>query len=90
MTYSGTIYHNHKNIGNVSIFRDKFGIPHINASSYTDAMYGLGYVHSQDRLWSIHFKRRISQGRLSEFVGRDTLLLDTYMRQTEFYEQAEK
>jgi len=46
MTYSGTIYHNHKNIGNVSIFRDKFGIPHINASSYTDAMYGLGYVHS--------------------------------------------
>ena len=29
------------------------------------ALYGLGYVHAQDRLWQMEFQRRIGHGRLS-------------------------
>ena len=35
----------------IHIHRDQYGIPHINATTYTESMFGLGYVHAQDRLW---------------------------------------
>ena len=54
-------------IGNpVEIIRDADSIPHIFASTRLDALYGLGYVHAQDRLWQMEFQLRIGHGRLSE------------------------
>ena len=35
----------------VRIVRDADGVPHIYAQSRDDALFGLGYVHGQDRLW---------------------------------------
>lgn len=45
--------------GEVRIERDNHGIPTVRAASLRDAMYGLGVVHAQDRLWQLETHRRI-------------------------------
>ena len=68
-------------IGNpVEIVRDADDIPHIFASTRLDALYGLGYVHAQDRLWQMEFQRRIGHGRLSEIFGKATVPQDRFLR----------
>ena len=46
----------------IDIIRDADAIPHIFASNEPDALFGLGYVHAQDRLWQMEFQRRIGHG----------------------------
>ena len=55
--------------GDVEIVRDADAIPHIFASNKLDGLFGLGYVHAQDRLWQMEFQRRVGHGRLSEIFG---------------------
>ena len=55
--------------GPIDIVRDADAIPHIYAGTKLDALFGLGYVHAQDRLWQMEFQRRIGFGRLSEVLG---------------------
>src|SRR6188508_941573 len=43
----------------VDIVRDADAIPHIFAATKADALFGLGYVHAQDRLWQMELQRRI-------------------------------
>jgi penicillin amidase len=64
----------------VEIVRDSDGIPHIFAASKLDALFGLGFVHAQDRLWQMEFQRRIGHGRLSEIFGQRTLGQDRFLR----------
>jgi penicillin amidase len=66
--------------GPVDIIRDADAIPHIFASTRLDSLYGLGYVHAQDRLWQMEFQRRIGFGRLSEIFGPTTLPQDRVLR----------
>ena len=54
----------------VRIERDAHGIPTIRAATAEDAMFGLGFVHAQDRLWQLETHRRIGSGRLAEAFGR--------------------
>src|SRR5262249_16409319 len=56
----------------VEILRDAEGVPHIYARTESDALFGLGYAHAQDRLWQMEFQRRIGNGRLSEILGEAT------------------
>ena len=51
----------------LSATRTRF--PHVFAANKLDALFGLGYVHAQDRLWQMEFQRRIGFGRLSEIFG---------------------
>lgn len=57
--YSGeiTLYNSQKISSPITINRDEYSIPHIKSSSFKDAVFGLGYAHAQDRLWSMHFNR---------------------------------
>lgn len=64
----------------VEIVRDANDIPHIRAASEADALFGLGYVHAQDRLWQMEFQRRIGNGRLSEVLGDSTIETDKFLR----------
>lgn len=64
----------------VEIVRDADGIPHIYAASHADAVFGLGFVHAQDRLWQMEFQRRVGSGRLSEVIGTATLSTDRFIR----------
>ncbi len=64
----------------LTIARDGHGVPTIEASSDTDAFFGLGFAHGQDRLWQLELQRRIATGRLSEIFGREAVPQDVYMR----------
>jgi penicillin amidase len=64
----------------VEIIRDLDDIPHIRANDEADALFGLGYVHAQERLWQMEFQRRVAQGRLSEVVGPRGLPADRLLR----------
>jgi len=70
--------------GPVDILRDQDHIPHIYAQTKADALYGLGYVHAQDRLWQMEFQRRIGFGRLSEVFGSVTVPQDRFLRTVGF------
>src|SRR6476619_2894765 len=70
--------------GPVEIIRDADAIPHILAGNKLDALFGLGYVHAQDRLWQMEFQRRIGHGRLSEVLGAATLPQDRFLRTVGF------
>src|SRR6478609_7363733 len=66
--------------GDVDIVRDADAIPHIFASNKLDGLFGLGYVHAQDRLWQMEFQRRVGHGRLSEIFGSTTIAQDRFLR----------
>src|SRR5581483_9016649 len=68
----------------VDIVRDADAIPHVFAASKRDALFGLGYVHAQDRLWQMEFQRRIGFGRLSEIFGAATVPQDRFLRTVGF------
>ncbi len=62
------------------IERDEHGVPTIRAASIDDAMFGLGFVHAQDRLWQLETHRRIGAGRLAEAFGPAALDNDRFLR----------
>lgn len=64
----------------IDIVRDRDAVPHVLAGNRADALFGLGYVHAQDRLWQMEFQRRIAHGRLSEVFGAATLGQDRFLR----------
>ena len=66
--------------GRVEIVRDTDAIPHIRANDEADALFGLGYVHAQERLWQMEFQRRVAQGRLAEIAGPEALPADRLLR----------
>jgi penicillin G amidase len=68
----------------VDIVRDADAIPHVFAANKLDALFGLGYVHAQDRLWQMEFQRRIGFGRLSEIFGSATVPQDRFLRTVGF------
>lgn len=75
--------------GEVSVFRDQYGVAHIEASSEQDAYFALGFVHAQERLWQMEFQRRVGAGRLAEVVGEGALETDRFLRTLGVYRAAE-
>ncbi|KJS18457.1 MAG: hypothetical protein VR78_04810 [Hoeflea sp. BRH_c9] len=73
----------------VSITRDKNGVPHIKAATRADVAAGLGFAHAQDRLWQMEVSRMAGQGRLSELFGEATVGTDIWLRTMGIYEAAE-
>ncbi len=66
--------------GEVEVARDARGIPHITARTRHDLFFAQGYVHAQDRLWQMETMRRVSEGRLSEIAGEQTVAVDWFAR----------
>lgn len=64
----------------VTVGRDRYGVPRIEAENEHDLLFALGYVHAQDRLWQMDMTRRIGLGRLSELFGGVTLPFDRMFR----------
>ena len=64
----------------VSIERDRWGIPRISADTDEDLFFGFGYAMAQDRLFQLDYLRRKAAGRLSEVLGPDGLELDLAAR----------
>lgn len=72
----------------IEILRDRYGIPHIRAANRLDAIFALGFVHAQDRLWQMEIQRRAASGRLSEALGPAALPTDRFMRTIGFARSA--
>lgn len=53
----------------VEVLRDRWGIPHIYATSVEDLFLAQGFVQAQDRLFQMELWRRSTQGRLAELLG---------------------
>jgi penicillin amidase len=66
--------------GTVEISRDRWGMPRVRAEGRHDLWFGLGFVHSQDRLFQMDIFRRVVSGRLAEISGPEGLPLDRFMR----------
>ncbi len=66
--------------GPVEVVRDTFGVPHIRAASDADALFGLGFVHAQDRLFQLDSTRRFALGRVAEVAGPALVESDRFMR----------
>ena len=53
----------------VSVKRDRYGVPHIEAKTAEDAYFALGFTVAQDRLFQMELQRRLAQGQLAEILG---------------------
>lgn len=74
----------------LEIVRNNSNVPHVFAATDTDAYFGLGYAHAQDRLFQMVMLRRTAQGRLSELFGEETFRTDELMRRLDIYRQAQE
>ena len=64
----------------VTVYRDSWGIPHVQAASIQDAFFAQGYVTAQDRLWHMDWDRRRALGRWAEVAGALGVEQDKMMR----------
>ncbi|MDX6355786.1 MAG: hypothetical protein QOF98_2689 [Streptomyces sp.] len=69
----------------VTITRDKSGIPHITGTTRSGTEYGAGYAAAQDRLWLMDLFRHVGRGQLSSFAGGAAANREL---EQEFYSQA--
>jgi penicillin amidase len=70
--------------GPLHIRRDGFGIPYIEAGSDTDAWFGVGFCHAQDRPGQLEITARAVRGTLAERVGPSALGIDRLSRRIGF------
>jgi penicillin amidase len=76
--------------GPVTIARDRFGVPRIEALSDNDVCFAIGFCQGQDRGWQLEFYRRGAWGRISEFAGPEGLQTDRLMRTLGLRQAAER
>jgi penicillin amidase len=67
-------------IEGVTVHRDDYGIPRIEAETEHLAWFGLGWAAAQDRLWQLEYDRRRARGRWAEVVGVSALPADRLAR----------
>jgi penicillin amidase len=73
----------------ITIRRDKFGVPHIDAASDVDAAFAVGFCQGQDRGGQLEILLRSAGGRLCEWVGPLALKADRISRRIGFRRAAE-
>ncbi len=73
----------------VTVFRDRWGIPHIRAENESDAFFAQGFATAQDRLWHMDYDRHRVMGKWAEFAGAPALAEDRLLRRMSF-ERASK
>src|SRR5258706_15399835 len=74
----------------ITIYRDKYGVPSIHADQLGDALYGLGYVMVQDNADRMARNYKQARGRMAEVDGKGELLKDGFIRSLGIEERAQK
>lgn len=64
----------------IEVYRDSFAVPYIVAKSDEDVAFALGYLHAQERLFSMDIIRRAGEGRLAEILGEKAIPFDKMFR----------
>ena len=70
--------------GPVTVRRDRYGIPSIDAGTDRDAWFALGFCHAQDRGIQLEIYLRLGRGTLAAFVGPEALPVDRLTRRVGF------
>ena len=73
----------------VTIIRDRFGVPHIYSDNIEGTMFGVGYASAEDRLFLMDVFRRVGRGESASFVGGSALEFDSDVFSTAPYKQGE-
>ncbi|KAA3661167.1 MAG: penicillin acylase family protein, partial [Calditrichaeota bacterium] len=75
----------------VQIWRDKNGVPHIEARNTVDMFWGQGYVHALDRGLQMLLMRILGQGRACELLDAsdETLQIDKFFRKMNWRDGSE-
>ena len=68
----------------VTVRRDRYGVPHVDAACELDAWFALGFSQAQDRMGQLEFIVRVVRGALAEVVGREALDVDRLARRVGF------
>ncbi len=72
----------------VEVVFDDYGVPTIKGNSRLDVARSLGYLHAQERLYSMEMQRRLAAGELAEIVGRGFVGIDRNHRRYDFRNRA--
>lgn len=65
----------------IEIIRDRYGVPHVYASTTHDLFLGYGYAVAEDRLFQMEMAKRSFTGRVAEVLGTDYVAHDQTTRQ---------
>ncbi|HLK65877.1 MAG TPA: penicillin acylase family protein [Bryobacteraceae bacterium] len=68
----------------VEILRDRWGVPHIYASTMHDLFFAQGYITAKDRLFQLDLWRRVGTGKLAEVLGPSVIERDRLARSVNF------
>ena len=74
----------------VTIFTDKYGVPHIYAENDKDLFFAQGFIHARDRAWQMEMNRRVALGNVAEAFGEIALDTDRLVRTLGFNRLAEE
>ena len=66
--------------GQVTIYRDRYGVPHVDGASDEAAMFGFAYAQAEDYFWQIEDSYILSLGRYAEVHGTRGLNSDLLNR----------
>ena len=67
-------------LDSVTVIKDQWGIPHIEAKNQHDAIFTYGYTIAKDRLFQMDLQRRLARGELSEILGKDLVKIDKMLK----------
>src|SRR5437773_11374466 len=59
--------------GEVTVYRDEYGVPHIVGETVEATFFGYGYAQAQDHLEPMMLQYRDAQGRRAEVLGFEAL-----------------
>jgi penicillin amidase len=59
-----------------TVGRDVQGVPHIEAGTWREALYGLGYMHAIDRPTQMLFARAVASGQSAELIAAKPELIE--------------
>ncbi|MGB4973409.1 MAG: penicillin acylase family protein, partial [Cyclobacteriaceae bacterium] len=65
---------------NVTIIRDKYGVPHIFGKTDADAVFGLIYAQCEDDFNRVEVNYITAMGRMAEVEGEESLMSDLRMQ----------
>jgi len=74
--------------GDVTIYRDDFGVPHIYADTEENGFFGLGYAEAEDQLELVLRRHLKGRGELAAALGPEFIESDLQARQWMHIEEA--
>jgi penicillin amidase len=74
--------------GPITIARDRWGIPLIDAVNARDGAFAIGFCQGQDRAFQLEWLLRVARGTLAELLGPVALPIDRLSRRIGFHRSA--